>query len=120
MHRLWSNLAMIVILVGGAAAFFHFSPDALRAEQRMNIALLLALGIPGFYLLTFSGLVEESEIEIAAMCAAAGVALWIGISALNPMLGAVIVLLPLTAMAVVLLGVHAPPPAGRGTGAHIF
>jgi len=41
------------------------------------VAYLLLLGIPGFYLLTFAGMVEESEIEIAAICSALGVGMWI-------------------------------------------
>ena len=32
-------------------------------DQHKNIALLLLIGIPGFYLLTFASLVEESEIQ---------------------------------------------------------
>jgi tetratricopeptide (TPR) repeat protein len=100
MHRFWISLAMIAILIGGAAAFYHFQADLVPGEvvslaQRRNIALLLVLGIPGFYLLTFSGLVEESEIEIAAMCAALGIALWTWISAYSPAVGAAAVLLPL-------------------------
>jgi tetratricopeptide (TPR) repeat protein len=100
MHRFWISLAMIVILVGGAAAFYHFQRDLfdrelLSLEQRKNIGWLLFLGIPGFYLLTFSGLVEESEIEIAAMCAALGIALWTWISAYHLAIGGAVVLLPL-------------------------
>ena len=95
MHRLSLSLAMIAILVGGAIAFVFFYPDVLRAEQHKYIAVLLLLGIPGFYLLTFSGLVEESEIEIAAMCAALGIGLWTFGSAYSPAVGGVVVLLPL-------------------------
>jgi tetratricopeptide (TPR) repeat protein len=97
MHRFWINLAMIAILVGGAAAFYFLKPDALRSDQREMIAWLLVCGIPGFYLLTFSGLVEESEIEIAAMCAALGIGLWTYVDTKIPAAGgygAVIVILP--------------------------
>jgi hypothetical protein len=98
MHRFWLSLAMIGILVGGAAAFYYFKQDAVTDDQLKTIALLLLLGIPGFYLLTFSGLVEESEIEVAAMCAALGIALWTYIYTFNRSasgFGALIVLLPL-------------------------
>jgi tetratricopeptide (TPR) repeat protein len=95
MYRFWISLVMIAILVGGAAAFYYLKPDAVQPDQRQMIAWLLLLGIPGFYLLTFSGLVEESEIEIAAMCAALGVALWTFTSVYSPAVGGAIVLLPL-------------------------
>ena len=94
-YRLYVNLAMILILVGGAWAFYYFKPEILSQHQQLKIALLLMLGIPGFYLLTFSGLVEESEIEIGAMCAAAGVALWTWLSLFSPAAGAMVVIVPL-------------------------
>ncbi len=95
LHRFWMSLAMIAILVGGAGAFYYLKPDAFSDQQRQMIALLLLLGIPGFFLLSFSGLVEESEIEVAAMCAALGIALWTYISAYSPAVGGAVVLLPL-------------------------
>ncbi|MBI1830439.1 MAG: hypothetical protein HYR84_03200 [Planctomycetes bacterium] len=95
LQRFWISLAMIAVLVGGAAAFYYLKPDVLRQDQQLMIAVLLLVGIPGFYLLTFSGLVEESEIEIAAMCAALGVAMWTFLKALSPAVGGAVVLLPL-------------------------
>jgi tetratricopeptide (TPR) repeat protein len=100
LHRFSLSLAMLALLVGGAAAFYHFQHDILdrdllSLDQRQKIAMLLLLGIPGFYLLTFSGLVEESEIEIAAMCAALGIGLWTFASAYSPAVGGAVVLLPL-------------------------
>ncbi len=94
MYRFWISLAMIAILVGAAAAFYHFNPSAIVPAQRQAIAILLLLGLPGFFLLTFSGLVEESEIEIAAMCAALGIAGWTFLSERSPVVGAAVVLLP--------------------------
>jgi hypothetical protein len=99
LYRFWIGLGMIAVLVGGVAAFYYFqqdlfSRDILSLEQRQKIGLLLALGVPGFYLLTFSGLVEESEIEIAAMCAGIGIAIWTFLSPYSPAIGAVVVLLP--------------------------
>jgi tetratricopeptide (TPR) repeat protein len=95
MYRFWMGLAMIGILVGAAAAFYYFKPDVLLPAQQKMIALLLLLGIPGFYLLTFSGLVEESEIEIAAMCGALGISLWTYIQEYSPALGGAVIFLPL-------------------------
>lgn len=98
MQRFWLSLAMTAILVGGAVSLFHFRPDLFQsndADRRFSIGLLLLGGIPGFYLLTFAGLVEESEIEIAALCAALGVGLWACLSTFSmPIAGALVVLLP--------------------------
>src|SRR5215475_3316904 len=54
-QRFWLSLGMVAILVGGAAAFYYYNRDAIRPDQLNSLALLLALGIPGFFLLTFSG-----------------------------------------------------------------
>jgi tetratricopeptide (TPR) repeat protein len=75
--RQWLGLALAVALVGGSIALFYLQPTLLQEKQRHMIGVLLLLGIPLFYLLTLAGMVEESEVEIAAMCAALGVGLWI-------------------------------------------
>ncbi len=93
LYRFYIGLGVIAVLVGGAAALFHFQPTLLTADKQM-IGTLLLLGIPGFYLLTFAGLVEESEIEIAALCAALGIGLWTHLSVINPAVGGSAVLLP--------------------------
>ncbi|AWM37420.1 hypothetical protein C1280_10610 [Gemmata obscuriglobus] len=49
---------------------FFASPEA-----RQNLGIYLLLGLPFFYLLTFSGEAEESEVEIMTICAGLGVAL---------------------------------------------
>src|SRR6185295_14141566 len=69
--------SLAVALVGGAIAVLHFRPELLPKEQRGMVGTLLLLGIPLFYLLTFASLVEETEVEMAAICAALGVGLWI-------------------------------------------
>ena len=98
MHRFWMSLGMIAILVGVAVTLFHFKPELFKTDdldKRFSIGLLLLLGIPGFYLLTFAGMVEETEIEIAAMCAALGVGVWACLSTLSvPVAGGLVVLLP--------------------------
>jgi tetratricopeptide (TPR) repeat protein len=73
--RLWLSLGLAAALIGAAFYVQYEYPALLSAEQLKMIPILLLVGIPGFYLLTFAGLVEESEVEIAAICAALGVAL---------------------------------------------
>jgi tetratricopeptide (TPR) repeat protein len=74
--RLWSGLALAAVIIGGTIAYLQFETTFTTA-QRDAVARLLLLGIPGFYLLTFAGMVEESEIESAAICSALGVGMWI-------------------------------------------
>jgi hypothetical protein len=45
------------------------------AERRFNLGVYILMGLPFFYLLTFSGEAEESEVEIMTLCAALGVGL---------------------------------------------
>jgi hypothetical protein len=70
------SLGLAVALAGAAVAFFWLQPE-LFAEQRPRLGAVLLLGIPGFYLLTFAGVVEESEVESGAMCAALAVGLFL-------------------------------------------
>lgn len=44
----------------------------LEPEARRTIGFFLLAGLPFFYLLTFCGVAEESEVEIAALCAGLG------------------------------------------------
>jgi predicted Zn-dependent protease len=73
--RLGLCLALAAALVGGAVAWLEWHPPG--DEQGQHIGVLLLLGIPLFYLLTFAGLAEESEVEVGAMCAALGLGLWL-------------------------------------------
>jgi tetratricopeptide (TPR) repeat protein len=75
--RLWLSLALGVVLTAGAIAAIYFDLASLSLEQQHMIGAVLLLGIPLFYLLTFASLVEESEVEVGAMCAALGVGLWL-------------------------------------------
>ena len=59
------------------------------AESRFNLGIYLLLGLPFFYLLTFSGEAEESEVEIMTLCAGLGVSLHlVGFATNMPGLGA--------------------------------
>src|SRR5438034_2851247 len=74
--RVGSSLALAVGLIAGAWYGLHESSTFLTDQASRNQAgILLLLGIPFFYLLTFVGSAEESEVEIGAMSAALGLAI---------------------------------------------
>ncbi len=81
--RLGLSLVLAVVLVAGALAAFGQLGDVgvpvgwLRTEVvERTFAVQLLIGILIFYLLTFAGRQEETEIEIGAICAALGLSLW--------------------------------------------
>jgi tetratricopeptide (TPR) repeat protein len=73
--RLGLSLALAATLVGSAVLWFQYSGLLADQTSRTRFATLLLLGLPFFYLLTFAGAAEESEVEIGAMCAALGLAI---------------------------------------------
>jgi tetratricopeptide (TPR) repeat protein len=75
--RLWLGLAMVVVLAGGLVAAIYLRPAVFSDIPLKMIGVLLLLGLPGFYLLTFASLIEESEVEIAAMCTTLAIGGWI-------------------------------------------
>jgi tetratricopeptide (TPR) repeat protein len=75
--RIGLSLALAVGLVAGALYWFHENPHLLQdPDARTMFGIRLLLGIPLFYLLTFAGMAEESEVEIGAICAALGLGIW--------------------------------------------
>lgn len=70
------SLAGLLVLAGlyWFGVFEEFKPAEPRTVGRL-FALQLLLGLPWFYLLTFAGREEETEVEIAALCAAFGLGL---------------------------------------------
>lgn len=69
-------------VVGAALIFLAVSylgklPDFESAEMKRWFGIVLLLGLPFFYLLTFCGEAEESEVEIAALCAGLGIGLYL-------------------------------------------
>jgi tetratricopeptide (TPR) repeat protein len=84
--RFWLSTALAVFLGGGMILLLQwptwFGGDAppglpvFLGSDRTHFGVLLLLGIPLFYLLTFTGMAEESELEIGAMCAALFVGMW--------------------------------------------
>ena len=67
-------------------------------SEGANLAVFggqMLLGLPIFYLLTFAGHQEETEVEIGALCAALGVALAMLTRESNPTIRPLAFLLPL-------------------------
>ncbi|MBI3412376.1 MAG: tetratricopeptide repeat protein [Planctomycetes bacterium] len=93
--RMWLGLVLAGAIIGAALLLDLQYPGLPSKQQHTMIGVLLLLGIPGFYLLTFASLVEESEVEIAAMCAALGVGL-LAIGELSPTFSSLAVAIPLT------------------------
>jgi tetratricopeptide (TPR) repeat protein len=83
--RLGLSLLLAAALVVGALALLgqfgdlgeRFGQLELTPTSWTIFAVQLLIGIPIFYLLTFAGREEESEVEIGAMCAALGLGLWV-------------------------------------------
>ena len=90
--RLGLSLALGAILVAGALCLIANPEDAqfgvikipgfdperlLHPASRPVFGLVLILGMPIFYLLTFAGTEEESEVEIGATCAALGLGTYV-------------------------------------------
>jgi tetratricopeptide (TPR) repeat protein len=76
--RWGGSFALSAALVGAVLIWIMRREQANEplVHDPTRFATLLLLGIPPFYLLTFSGRSEESEIEIGALCAVVGLALW--------------------------------------------
>jgi tetratricopeptide (TPR) repeat protein len=75
--RLGLSLALATALAAGGVFWLSQEPTLLRVpEFQTAFGLRLLLGIALFYLLTFTGKAEETEVEIGAICAALGVAGW--------------------------------------------
>jgi tetratricopeptide (TPR) repeat protein len=73
--RWLAALAGAVVLV--AAVVLAFEYWNLVPDQRRMLGAFMLLGVPFFYLLTFVGAAEESEVEVAAWCAALAVGVWL-------------------------------------------
>ncbi|HEY1378817.1 MAG TPA: tetratricopeptide repeat protein [Gemmataceae bacterium] len=75
--RLGVALAAAVAIVAAAIGALAYYPDLLSEDRQRTLGIFLLLGLPFFYLLTFVGEAEESEVEVAAWCAALAVAVWL-------------------------------------------
>jgi tetratricopeptide (TPR) repeat protein len=83
--RIALSLVLAAVLVAGALTLFgQFANLGLTLPWELPqlsfdptiLAVQLLIGIPVFYVLTFAGREEESEVEIGAMCAALGISLF--------------------------------------------
>jgi tetratricopeptide (TPR) repeat protein len=77
LHRLVIGLVAAAALVGAAVFALEQFPDFVPEASRRTFGVFLLLGLPFFYLLTFAGEAEESEVEVAAWCGALAVAIWL-------------------------------------------
>jgi tetratricopeptide (TPR) repeat protein len=79
-HHRWTrigiSLALALTPVVTVLAWQYINPGFLADDPR-SVGIQLLLGIPFFYLLTFAGRGEESEVEIGAICATLTLGLWL-------------------------------------------
>jgi tetratricopeptide (TPR) repeat protein len=81
-------------LVYLALTYIDMLPGLTEPAARENFGWYVLIGLPFFYLLTFCGETEESEVEIAALCAGLGVGLdMLGMKSESNLLGGKLVLL---------------------------
>ncbi len=75
------RLGITAILCAAVGIVLYYWLDELHmlgdAHQQMLLGVHLLLGIPFFYLLIFCGMAEESEVEIAALCATFGLGMYL-------------------------------------------
>jgi tetratricopeptide (TPR) repeat protein len=88
-QRLVIGLAGAAVLVGAGIATLEYFPELLPEQTtQRTLGIFLLLGLPFFYLLTFVGEAEESEVEVAAWCAALAFGIWlIKLTPTMPLLG---------------------------------
>ncbi len=79
------NIRRAAVLALGVAAvglfiFYLFRAELPASFHLYTFGMHLLLAVPVFYLLTISGRIEETEIEIGLVCALLGIALWVMLS----------------------------------------
>jgi tetratricopeptide (TPR) repeat protein len=74
--RIAACFALAVLIVGGALYWFHEHPEFLEPPGARVFGGTLLIGLPVFYLLTFAGMAEETEVEIGAICGVLGLGMW--------------------------------------------
>jgi tetratricopeptide (TPR) repeat protein len=87
--RFLLGIGVAAVVVFFATEYVAEVPTLGTPEARRNLGIYILLGLPFFYLLTFCGEAEESEVEIMTLCAALGVALHLlGLESTIPGVGA--------------------------------
>jgi hypothetical protein len=77
LYRLLVAGVVVGLLGYLAVTWLNEHPGTLDEERRATVGLLLLASLPFFYLLTFVSGAEESEAEIALLCAAMGLGIWL-------------------------------------------
>lgn len=81
-------------LVYLALSYISYLPGIEDPDARRTFGIIILVGLPFFYLLSFCGETEESEVEIAALCAAMGIGLdQLGLSSTSQATGGKLVLI---------------------------
>lgn len=83
---------LVALIVGGIITYLalHYLfqlPSFTDVASHRVLGTVILAGLPFFYLLTFCGEAEESEVEIAALCAALGIGLYLIFSGSESLLG---------------------------------
>ena len=73
--RFGMGICVAALMVYLAGEYIVRIPGFDDKTARFNLGVYILLGLPFFYLLTFCGEAEESEVEIMTVCAALGIAL---------------------------------------------
>jgi tetratricopeptide (TPR) repeat protein len=73
--RFWVGFSLTAFMVYLAVNYTQQVPGFGEPDQRFNMGISLLLGVPFFYLLTFCGDAEESEVEVMTFCALVGAAI---------------------------------------------
>jgi tetratricopeptide (TPR) repeat protein len=98
LSRIGLILGLAAALVAGVLYWFGMVGGVAPRYVLQNtdvFGVQLLVGMPFFYLLTFAGHEEESEVEIGAMCAALGVGLYLLLAGGNPQLRSLAFVLPI-------------------------
>ena len=74
-RRFWVGLGVAAAMIYIAGEKVKDVPGLDNSDARFNLGLYILLGLPFFYLLTFCGDAEESEVEIMTFCGMLGIAL---------------------------------------------
>lgn len=77
LYRLGLGVVIGAAVIYLAVHYLNLLPMMAELATQQRFAAYLLIGLPFFYVLTFCGDVDESEVEIAALCAALGVGLYL-------------------------------------------